>query len=264
LPDGFQQLLSGAFTSPHCSEALEFTVLTPIWTTKLAHPFLVLIFFIYNHSCHVPLFLSLSTPAPPKWISKLLEKNNFIFYFSQILKLCFLFLFLFFHIHFLEPILHHLTKSCDFKLVLWISGIQNKQPKITVHPLYRQFTEKTLDRKNWTHACWNWVEGSIISVKGLYMQSPPSCLWVVCLDPTTPTHQLEIMILILGQVIWNRVSKFILKTKVWKPDFKIYKKYCSHCTFFRSFHIALNEKIEAVNWSVVCLRNDNKWKFWKI
>jgi hypothetical protein len=29
-PDGFQQLLSGAFTSLHCSKALEFTVLAPI------------------------------------------------------------------------------------------------------------------------------------------------------------------------------------------------------------------------------------------
>jgi hypothetical protein len=28
-----------AFTSPHSGEALEFTVLTPIWTTNLACPF---------------------------------------------------------------------------------------------------------------------------------------------------------------------------------------------------------------------------------
>jgi hypothetical protein len=50
----------------------------------------------------------------------------------------FCFLFLCFHIHFLEPILHHLKNSCDFNLVLWIFGIQNKQPKIMVHPLYIQ------------------------------------------------------------------------------------------------------------------------------
>jgi hypothetical protein len=89
FPDGFKQLFSGAFTSSHCGKALEFTVLTPIWTTNVAQPFLVPIFFIYNHACHVPLFLSLSTTTPPKWIFKILEKNSFIFYFSQILKLWF-------------------------------------------------------------------------------------------------------------------------------------------------------------------------------
>jgi hypothetical protein len=52
------------------------------------------------------------------------------------LKFCFLFLF--FHFHFLEPILQHLNKSSDSELLLWISGIQNKQPKIMVHPLYMQ------------------------------------------------------------------------------------------------------------------------------
>jgi hypothetical protein len=66
FPDGSKQLLSGAFTSPHYSKALEFTVLAPIWTTNLAEPFLVQIFFIYNHSYHVPIFLSLSTPTPQK------------------------------------------------------------------------------------------------------------------------------------------------------------------------------------------------------
>jgi hypothetical protein len=50
------------------------------------------------------------------------------------LELCFLILF--FHIHFLEPILHHLNKSHDFKFVFQSSGIQNKPPLFTVYPLY--------------------------------------------------------------------------------------------------------------------------------
>jgi hypothetical protein len=136
LSGGFQQLLSGAFTSPHCSKALEFTVLAPIWTTNPAKPFLAPIFFIYiNHSSHVPFFLSLSTPIQPKSISKLLKKINFIFDFSPILKLHFWFLY-FFHIHFLGPIMHNLTKSHGFKFVFWSSRIQNKQPLFTVYPLY--------------------------------------------------------------------------------------------------------------------------------
>jgi hypothetical protein len=60
---------------------------------------------------------------------------NFIFYFSQILELCFLFLF--FYSNSLEPILHHLTNSHDFKFVFWSCGIQNKQPIYTVYPLYK-------------------------------------------------------------------------------------------------------------------------------
>jgi hypothetical protein len=107
--------------------------LAPIWTTNLAKPFLVPIFFIYNHSSHVPFFISLSTPTPPKWISKLLKKNQFFIYFSQILKLDFLFLF--FHIHLLGPIMQHLTKSNDFKSVFWSSGIKYKQPLFTVYLL---------------------------------------------------------------------------------------------------------------------------------
>jgi hypothetical protein len=39
FPDGFKKLLSRAFTSPHCSKALEFTVLAPIWTNNLAKQF---------------------------------------------------------------------------------------------------------------------------------------------------------------------------------------------------------------------------------
>jgi hypothetical protein len=91
-------------------------------------------FFIYNHSYHFPIFLSLIPLTPPKWISKLLEKINFIFDFSQILELCFLFLF--FHIHFLQPISHHLNKSHDLQFVFRSSGIQNKKPLFTVYPLY--------------------------------------------------------------------------------------------------------------------------------
>jgi hypothetical protein len=90
--------------------------------------------FIHNHFYNIPIFLSLSTLNPPKWISKLLRKINFIFYFSQILKLCFLFLF--FHIHSLGPMLHQFTKSFDLEFVLWSCRAQKKQPKITVHPLY--------------------------------------------------------------------------------------------------------------------------------
>jgi hypothetical protein len=62
VSDGFQQLLSGAFTSPHCSEALGFTVLTPIWTTNLAHPFLVLIF---SYIIILAMFHSFFLPALP-------------------------------------------------------------------------------------------------------------------------------------------------------------------------------------------------------
>jgi hypothetical protein len=47
------------------------------------------------------------------------------------------FLFLFFQIHLLGPIMHHLTKPHDFKVVvIWNSGIENKQPLFTVYPLY--------------------------------------------------------------------------------------------------------------------------------
>jgi hypothetical protein len=91
--------------------------------------------FIYNHYFHIPSFLSLSTPTPPKWISKLLEKNSFIFYFSQILKLLFFFIFSYSSSGTYSAPLDQVL-WVYFKLVLWISGIQNKQPKITVHPLY--------------------------------------------------------------------------------------------------------------------------------
>jgi hypothetical protein len=57
-------------------------------------------------------------------------KKQFFFNFSQILKLDFLILF--FHIHFLGPIMHNLTKSHDFNSVFWSSGIQYKQPIFTV------------------------------------------------------------------------------------------------------------------------------------
>jgi hypothetical protein len=102
--------------------------------------------FIYNHSSHVPIFLSHSPLTPSKCISKILGKINFSFDFSQILELCFLLLF--FHNHFLEPILHHLNNSHDFKFVFWSSGIQNEQPLFTVYPLYFYIYGKLLLNTN--------------------------------------------------------------------------------------------------------------------
>jgi hypothetical protein len=82
--------------------------------------------FIYDHYSHVPFFLFLSNSTPKKWISKLLEKNNFVFYFSQILKLCF-FIFIFWN----------LLCTTWPSLVTSSLCFDNKQPRITVHPLYR-------------------------------------------------------------------------------------------------------------------------------
>jgi hypothetical protein len=39
---------------------------------------------IYNHYSHAPFFLFISNSTPKKLISKLLEKNNFIFYFETL------------------------------------------------------------------------------------------------------------------------------------------------------------------------------------
>jgi hypothetical protein len=81
-------------------------------------------------------FFYLSNSTPKKWISKVLEKPNFIYFLFFTNFETLFFVFYFFHIHFLEPILHHLTKSQDFKFVFQSSGIQNKKPLFTVYLLY--------------------------------------------------------------------------------------------------------------------------------
>jgi hypothetical protein len=68
------------------------------------------------------------------WINQVhLKKKSILFLFFTNFGTFFHFIS---HIHFLGPILYHLTKSHDFKSVFWRSGIQNKQPLFTVYPLY--------------------------------------------------------------------------------------------------------------------------------
>jgi hypothetical protein len=91
--------LSGAFTSLHCSKALEFTVLAPIWTTNPAKPFLVPIFFIYNHSSDVPwihsFFLS-ALPLPQNEYQSFWKKSILFLIFHKFWNFVFCFYFFIF------------------------------------------------------------------------------------------------------------------------------------------------------------------------
>jgi hypothetical protein len=84
---------AGALTSPHCSEALEFTALTPIWTTNLAHPFLALIFsFIIILSMSHSFFLS-ALPLPQNEYPSFWKKQFYFLFFTNFETLFFVFIF---------------------------------------------------------------------------------------------------------------------------------------------------------------------------
>jgi hypothetical protein len=137
---------------PDWSQNSKFKCFTAMWTGKcptqqlfeatwnqIVPNFSFIIVLLMSQSFFLPVLQSHS----PKMNNKAFEKINFISYFSPILEHCFLYLI--FHIHFLGPILHHLTKSHDSNFVFQSSGIQNyKQPLYTVYPLYKSIDSKDL------------------------------------------------------------------------------------------------------------------------
>jgi hypothetical protein len=151
------------------------------------------------------------------------------FYFQQISKVCF------FCFHFLELILHHLTKPCDFKFVFQSSGIQNKQPKIMGHPLHNVW--KTCG-ETWSVFRLQLAEKCLLTntcflAPGYQKNAKNQDIWIIYLDGMW-TKKILSLVRFSEWKVWilSLIDKWKWADLLWSQNRKIQTKERSTPTIF--------------------------------